>query len=284
MWQNLPISAPRPPASSIALTVQNDEMIDFRAATMGDLPDIHRIWWAADPFDAFNDNPWFAHVLRTGSMMVATIDRRLVGFSGVRRIGETTVVSDCFVDPDHQGRGVGTGLLSRLVPEERPVMTFASSDPKARSLYSRFGMAVHWDCHYVVGDPAGIDRGVTMVLEVDGYPLVDLDLPHLRDDLACRFLEAGGGHAAVAAKEIESSVIAHAGDSARLLTAVLGWAADRGDHLMNLHLSDRHPMFSVLIDAGFVVNAADTLMASPGAQVPDPTRITFNGDILGLKL
>jgi GNAT superfamily N-acetyltransferase len=255
-------------------------MIEFRHASTEDLPDIHRIWWAADPFDAFNDNPWFAHVLRTGSMLVATIDSRLVGFAGVRRIGETTVVSDCFVDPDHQGQGVGTSLLSRLVPEDRPVMTLASSDPKARSLYSRFGMAVQWDCHYMVGDPAGVDRRKGKISEVDGYPLMELDLPHLRDDLSCRFLEAEAGHAAVAAKEIESSVATPAGDATELLTAVLGWAADRGDHQMKLHLSDGHPVFSTLIDAGFVIDDADTLMASPGAQVPDPTRVTFNGDIL----
>ena len=273
---------PQPPHLDWRRRSSNDGMIDFRPASSEDLPEIHRIWWAADPFDAFNKNPWFAHVLRTGSMLVATIDTRLVGFAGVRRIGETTVVSDCFVDPDHQGQGVGTGLLSRLVPEKRPVMTLASSDPKARSLYSRFGMAVQWDCHYVEGDPARVDRGVTSVRETDHYPLVEVDLMHLRDDLSCRFLEAEGGHAAVAAHEIESSVVAPTGDPIGVLAAVLGWAADRGDHRMRLHLSDRHPMFSVLTDAGFVEDDVDTLMASPGAEVPDPTRVTFNGDMLAL--
>ncbi len=259
-------------------------MNDFRPATIEDLPDIHRIWWAADPFDACNDNPWFGHVLRTGSMMVATSDSRLVGFAGVRQVGATIVVSDCFVDPEHQAQGVGTGLLSRLVPVDRPVMTLASSDPKARSLYTRFGMAMHWDCHYVKGDPARVDRGTARVLEVGEYPVVEHDLPHLSDDLGCRFLEAGGGHAAVAADAIESSVVPPIGDPVGMLTAVLGWAADRGHRRMNLHISDLHPVFPLLIDAGFVVKAADTLMASPGAQVPDPTRITFNGDVLGLDV
>ena len=283
MWQNYPISA-TPPASWSALSVQNDGMIDFPPATMEDLPDIHRIWWAADPFDAFNDNPWFAHVLRTGSMLVATIDGRPVGFAGVREVGRTTVVSDCFVDPDHQGQGVGTGLLSRLVPGDRPVMTLASTDPKARSLYAGFGMATRWDCHYVEGDPARVDRGVASVLEVGVYPVEESDLPHLRDDLCCRFLEAAEGNAAIAPAEIESSVAPPAGDPVQMLRTALGWAAERGDRRMRLHLSDRHPLFPVLIEAGFVVTGADTLMASPGAEVPDPTRTTFNGDILRLAV
>ena len=255
-------------------------MTEFRPANMEDLPDIHRIWWAADPFDAYNDNPWFGHVLRSGSMMVATIDGRPVGFAGVRQVGQTTVISDCFVDPDHQAQGVGTGLLSRLVPGDRPVMTLASTDPRARSLYARFGMAVHWDCHYVEGDPARVDRGASSVWEVGGYPLVEHDVAHLRDDLRCTFLAAVGGHAAVADHEIEASVVLPAGDPISVLTAVLGWAADRRVDRIKLHLSDRHPMFPLLMDAGFVVDAADTLMASPGAEVPDPTRVTFNGDML----
>ena len=261
---------------------QNDAMIAFRPATTEDLPAIHRVWWAADPFDAFNDNPWFAHVLRTGSMTVAMSEGWLVGFAGVRRVGRTSVVSDCFVDPEHQARGIGTRLLSLLLAEERPVMTLASSDPKARSLYSRFGMTPQWDCHCVEGDPTRVDRGMASVTEVGVYPVEESDLPHLRDDLRCRFLQAGGGSAAVAPAEIESCVVPPADDRVQVLRAALGWAAERGDRRMRLHLSDRHPLFPVLIEAGFDVTGADTLMASPGAEVPDPTRTTFNGDILRL--
>lgn len=258
-------------------------MIDFRSATVEDLPGIHEVWWAADPFDAFNDNPWFGHVLRTGSMLVATVAGRVVGFAGVREVGDTSVVSDCFVDPEHQAQGIGSGLLARLLPLEGPVMTLASEDPKARSLYSRFGMAPKWECHYVEGDPTRVDRGITSAVEVDGYPVEESDLPHLLDDLRCRFLEAPGGNAAIALAEIESSVAPPRGDPVQILRAALGWAAERGDRRMRLHLSDRHPLFPVLMEAGFVVTGADTLMASPGAVVPDPTRTTFNGDLLRLR-
>jgi len=66
-------------------------MIDFRSATVGDLAGIHEVWWAADPFHAPNHNPWFRHVLRTGSMLVATLAGRVVGFAGVREVGDTKV-------------------------------------------------------------------------------------------------------------------------------------------------------------------------------------------------
>ena len=278
------LNIPRSAAPLARCQAQNQDMMDFRTATVEDLAGIHAVWWAADPFDAFNHNPWFRHVLRTGSMMVATVEGRVVGFAGVREVGDTKVVSDCFVEPGHQTRGIGTGLLTRLLPHGGRVMTLASQDPKARALYSRFGMAPKWECHYVTGDPTNVDRGMTSLTEVGVYPVEASDGPHLLDDLRCRFLEGPGGNAAIAPVEIESSLAAPAGDPVQLLRAALGWTAERGDRRMRLHISDRHPLFSVLIEAGFVVTGTDTLMASPGAAVPDPTRTTFNGDILRLRL
>ena len=37
-------------APRLATPVHNDGMIEFRPASEEDLPEIHRIWWAADPF------------------------------------------------------------------------------------------------------------------------------------------------------------------------------------------------------------------------------------------
>ena len=258
-------------------------MIEYRPATGSDLSAIHRIWWAADPFHEFTDNPWFRHVLRTGTMIVASTEGGLVGFAGVRTVGETTVVSDCFVDPRYQARGVGTGLLSRLVPPESPVMTLASEDPKARSLYSRFGMATKWECHYVEGDPAGLNDGVAPVEETGTYPVEDSDLFHLRAALGCTFVASQSGSAAIAADSVESSIGLGRGDSGHNLTAALAWMARSGIELAKLHLSDLHPAFRRLMESGFTSTGVDVLMAAPGAEVPDPTRVTFNGDILRLS-
>ena len=257
-------------------------MIDFRSATVGDLAGIHEVWWAADPFHAFYHNPWFRHVLRSGSMLVATVEGRVVGFAGVREVGHTKVVSDCFVEPEYQTRGIGTGLLARLLPLEGPVMTLASEDPKARSLYSRFGMARKWECHYVTGDPTRVDRGAMPAREATAYPIAESDFAHLHEGLGCRFLEIGNGNAAVAGDAIESSIVPASGDPAAVLSAALGWMAGGGVRTALLHLSDLHPAFSLLTAAGFGVTGLDTPMASRGAEVPDPARTTFNGDILRL--
>ena len=168
---------------------------------------------------------------------------------------------------------------------EAPVMTLASSDPKARSLYSRFGMAVQWECHYVEGDPARVDRGVTSVAEDRSLPVGGGRPPHLRDDLAAASSQPREGMRQWRPCDRIVIVVAPTGDPIESVGrgARLG-GPDRGDHRMRLHLSDRHPTFSVLTDAGFVEDDVDTLMASPGAEVPDPTRITFNGDMLRLSL
>ena len=281
------LNIPRSAAPLARCQAQNQGMMDFRTATVEDLAGIHAVWWAADPFDAFNHNPWFRHVLRTGSMMVATVEGRVVGFAGVREVSDTKVVSDCFVDPEHQARGIGTGLLSRLLPLEGPVMTLASQDPKARSLYSRFGMAPKWECHYVEGDPTRVDPGAMTAREVTAYPIAESDFAHLREDLGCRFLEMGNGHAAVSGDTIEScivtaSIVMPSGDPGAVLSTVLGWTAGRGMPNVNLQISELHPAFTLLTAAGFVVTGVDTFMASPGAKVPDPARTTFNGDILRL--
>jgi GNAT superfamily N-acetyltransferase len=259
-------------------------MIDLRPATRADLDGMHRVWWAADSWAGATrkDNPWFGHVLRTGSMLVAAQGAEVVGFAGVRLVRSTTVVSDCFVHPDHQSRGIGTSLLTALVPSELPVMTFASADPKARSLYRRLGMRPQWECHHVTGDPRNLPAEASTVTEVDSYPIDESDLPHLRDDLGCVFVEAGKGRGALAGGSVESSRLSPGGSPAESLPAMLAWMAARGVETADIQIAEAHPAFHLLVAAGFAIGDSDLLMASQGAATPDPTRMTFNGDILRL--
>jgi len=269
-------------------SVENTAMVEIRPATVADLPDIHRVWWAteldAQPSRVIKENPWFAHVLRTGSILIAIAGGGAVGFAGCRLVGDTKVISDCFVHPERQGQGIGTALLQQLLSKERPVMTLASGDPRARSLYARFGMVPLWECHYIEGAPRMLGSSALHIREIDSYPVPEADLPHLQSDLCCTFLEVGrielGSTVAVTKRSVESSLVEPGADGALVLTSLMDWMASRGAAILELQLGERHPAFPVLIEAGFHVTGTDTLMASPGAGVPDQATLTFNGDLL----
>ncbi|MGH8957871.1 MAG: GNAT family N-acetyltransferase [Acidimicrobiia bacterium] len=141
-------------------------MVEVRRAVAADLPEIHRIWWATGSSPG-KQNPWFAHVLRTGVVAVAIDDGEVVGFAGHRMVWQTNVVSDCFVDPSRQGMGIGTRILAYLLPDDGPVMTLASDDPKAHSLYSKWGMKPVVECPYMHARA----NGSADLVEIDSFPI-----------------------------------------------------------------------------------------------------------------
>jgi GNAT superfamily N-acetyltransferase len=239
------------------------------------------VWWATG--EAERHNPWFAHVLRTGSMMVAILEERVVGFAGYRPLPEAGAVSDCFVIPDYQGKGAGTALLKALLPAGRGVMTLASDDPKALSLYRRFGMTKVTMCDYLVGDAAQVEPGGVEIEETDRYPVTPADRGHLVDDLGCRFLAHGStGGAAVTPTSVESSFALEDLDPGEWLTSVVAWLARQGSRKVEVQVAAEHPGHERLLEAGFEIPFRDTLMATPGVRPPDYRRLTFNGDILPL--
>jgi hypothetical protein len=260
----------------------------IRPATTSDLPELHRIWWATqlatDPKAKTEPNPWFAHVLRTGRMLVAVIDGEPVGFAGRRELGGTTVVTDFFVHPASQGRRVGSRLLADLLTAGQPVMTLASDDPRAQAAYARCGMRSRWECHYLSTDAPVAPSDDLKIETAAAHPLADADVRHLRDDFDCAFLSiGGGGWAAISEHSLETCRVSPAGDPTMLVLGALGEVRPTTEHRIDLQLSDRHPAFAALIDLGFRVDFSDTLMASAGAVEPDPTRFSFNGDILDYR-
>ena len=244
-------------------------MIEVRPAGAGDLPELHRIWWATGSSPG-KHNPWFAHVLRTGRMVVATDDEQVVGFAGRRMVWQTNVVSDCFVDPTRQGAGIGTAMLSYLLPSGQPVMTLASDDPKAQSLYRNWGMIRVVDCPYL--QATGGQHGTTD--ESDSYPIPPADLPHLQGDLGCRFVRAQASVAAMTQHSIESSLLAVGDDPIAVFEAFLGTV-----ETVEIQMSESHPAFGSF---DCTETFRDTLMATPDAQIPDPRRVTYNGDLLAV--
>ncbi|CAN5217242.1 hypothetical protein BH18ACT5_BH18ACT5_06920 [soil metagenome] len=195
-----------------------------------------------------------------------------MGFAGYRRLGSTGVVSDCFVDPEFQAQGIGTRMLRFLLPAGDQVMTLASADPKAHSLYRRMGMLPVADCPYTSTTVAG---GTVAVREVDRYPVPAADLEHLVVDLGARRVEVETSAAAVTASSIETSVIGPGDEAPEVIAALLGFVGGR----VEIQMSEQHLAFESF---QWEEAARDTLMASSGAEVPDHTRITFNGDLFGV--
>jgi GNAT superfamily N-acetyltransferase len=256
--------------------------VGFRPAGVDDLGDLHEIWWATQPDEQGRDNPWWSHVLVTGSILVAVVDTQVVAFAGLRHLGSTAVISDCFVRPDLQGQRIGTGMLERLVARDRPVMTLASDDPKALSLYRRFGMNPVAMCHYVAVDPRRF-RETLPIREMAEFPIPVHDIPHLADHLHCTFLAIGeASSAAVTSDSIETSVVGQTDDPAQVIGSVLAWMSARGSTKVEIQISDAHGAYQSLTESGFVVKYSDTLMASLGANVPYYWRVTFNGDLLAV--
>lgn len=107
------------------------------------------------------------------------------GFGGVVPLDDGgALVTDLFVHPAAQGRGVGGTILDALLTGRPRRTTFSSGHPAALPAYARRGMAPRWTLHYrngVVRDVASLDiardsaRGV-VVSEVDAPRAVAAEL------------------------------------------------------------------------------------------------------------
>jgi len=79
-----------------------------------------------------------------GTFVVSESKARILGFAGrVDRAG-AAFLTDLFVRPDEQDRGLGRQLLEAVWGGTGQRMTSASQDPRALSLYSHFGATPRW--------------------------------------------------------------------------------------------------------------------------------------------
>ena len=98
------------------------------------------------------DPAYVRHVMATGRFAVAMSVGRCVGFGGVVQIGGATMLTDLFVEPQAQARGVGSRLLDLLWADTSSRLTFASQRPPAVALYARRGLVARWPLLYLRGD------------------------------------------------------------------------------------------------------------------------------------
>ena len=131
-----------------------------RPATPDDLPAIRAV--AAAHGDVFEEGrpDHVGHELAHGQLAVAQDEETIVGYGGELNRSGVSYLADLFVHPDRLGLGAGSAIMRQLYPD--PAMgqrfTYASSDPRAISLYVRFGMRPLTPLLYLVGDPTASGR------------------------------------------------------------------------------------------------------------------------------
>lgn len=105
------------------------------------------------------DPDYVALLRRSGDVAVAVEDGRVLGWGAVRDHVAGSMLTDLFVHPSAQGRGVGSAVLRALWPDPAPDaarLTFSSQHPSALPLYLRAGLLPSWPLLYLRGRPGAV--------------------------------------------------------------------------------------------------------------------------------
>jgi GNAT superfamily N-acetyltransferase len=139
----------------------------IRAATSGDGAAIAAVAaeYGFDEPDSGIDPRYLALLEQHGRLAVAEVDGRIVGFGGAIESCGAMMLTDLFVLEQFHARGIGGGLVQRLVGDCRLRMTFSSSHPRAVPTYQRFGMEPRWALRYLRGRIVHV-RSMTAAVDV----------------------------------------------------------------------------------------------------------------------
>ncbi len=213
------------------------------------------------------------------------------GFGGVVTLDDGGVlVTDLFVHPSAQGRGVGGRILDALLAGRPQRTTFSSRHPAALPVYARRAMVPRWTLHYrrgVVRDVASLEpehdatHGV-LAHEVDAPSGVAAELlgrswlvRWFADQGArCLELRPPAGHDVVGAVIVANQPggthrverLVTTGDAAAATTAVLAWigVGESVTCCVPAHSSADE----VLERVGFQVVDADTCCSTESDPLP----------------
>jgi GNAT superfamily N-acetyltransferase len=248
--------------------------------------------------------PLHEHELRSGTLVVAELSGRVVGFGATLTRSGVLYFADLFVLPSHHGRGIGRAMLHSMLddaPAER--FTFASTDPAARALYATFGMQPHWDLLHleastsslaverldadgIVAAPATVDDVVDLDQRLTGRDR-RVDLEHERDRLGftCFLLRRAGalvGYGVAIHPQwwvpwkpngtrVAPVIVADARDAPGAVAATMRAALDLGATDITTFVPSVHPALAMLESAGFTVTGEDSYMASSETLLPPTT-------------
>jgi GNAT superfamily N-acetyltransferase len=274
--------------------------LNIRPMGTGDLAAVDRVLAATDESVATSSGwPYLELVLSCGRVLVGEIDGTIVGFAGAVAAGSVTHVSDLFVDPDHQGQGIGRQLLSELLGDAWPRTTFSSPDPRALPLYIRNGLRPSWPGCYVEGPATALpDPGPDLVaVAIDAAEMTEAERALDGIDRAClhrhEAREAGSMHLAVRSggtvvaaghardarkgpgRWLDRLVVARDVDPVGPVVAALRAAADPS-RPVGACLPGPHPALAPLLARGFRIVAQDIYCESepglfdPTRSLPDP--------------
>jgi GNAT superfamily N-acetyltransferase len=279
-------------------------MPDFsiRTATPDDLPAIHRVWYAteivgeADPPPLGEPHSWLRHVLRTGTLLVAERDGAIIGFAGIIERGDLVYLTDLFVAPETQSRGVGGALLDAILPPAgRTLATIGSSDPRAQALYIRAGMTPEWPDFQIHVER---ERWRTAKVDLGGVHMIEatpMDAEMLRWDAEIggrarpeehrywleecagtafwfqrRGERIGYGYVRLAPETTlqpaDMAVVGPVGvrdaaDAQACVLTAIGWALERAPRA-RLLVPGLHPALRPLLTAGSAIEYAETFLCS----------------------
>jgi GNAT superfamily N-acetyltransferase len=291
--------------------------ITLRRATPADLPAINAIYYEEETRGepsppASRPLGYFAHVQATGELHVAERDNTVIGFAGRIVRGSVAFLTDLFVRPDEQSRGVGSLLLRTALPDDGSWRcTSASSDPRALALYARAGLrplrptcalrAVTVELRPLMASDVTLDEAdpadpalARWDAEIAGFARPQ---EHAYWYTTCRALpmwlrrgDATLGYAFVQrysdgavwhpdAWTLGPLGVSNPTDALSCLLATVAWARTRAP-MLRLFLPGPHPALAPLLAAGFHITYTDTFCSSSPAPLFDALRYVSTFDLL----
>lgn len=265
--------------------------MNVRPANRDDLAAITAILEANDEpvtWPGVERAPYVEHLLtRPGlRLVVGELDGSVAGVAGTIEVGHAgrRFLTDLYVDPGRQSRGLGRRMLDAAMDGATERMTFSSRDRRALAAYIRSGMRPWWPLLYLEADgprlPTPVDREDARsadVAETAGLSRAWTGIDRTADfthyaslpDAAGFVIAVDGQDAAIgwASREIAEPGrwLNHASmspdaDLVRAAFAILRAAGSGGR--IGAAIPGPHPAVPRLLDAGVRIGGTDTFCAT----------------------